>query len=115
MYFSLGTFNFRKVESFKLSSTVKIGKEFLQLVNKKKRKLTTGEALMPKLKKGTTAYHIVKFIQDCMDILDKMNKKDVYFVMDKCKIHHSYFVVGVINNRCYKPLFMLLPPLFTIS
>jgi transposase len=43
-----------------------------------------------------------------MDILDKMDKKGVYFVMDNCRIYHSHFVVEAINKRGYKPLFM--PP-----
>ena len=62
----------------------------------------------PKVKKGTTAYHVVKFIEVIMDILDKQNKKGVFIVMDNCRIHHSDFVIEAINKRDYKPLF--LPP-----
>jgi hypothetical protein len=102
-----GTINFSKVEPPKPSDAAE--KEFLQPDNKKKRKATTGEASKPKLKKGTTAYRIVKFVEACMDILDKMDKKGVYFVMGNCRIHHSYFVVEAINKRGYKPLFM--PPI----
>jgi hypothetical protein len=60
------------------------------------------------VKKGTTAYHIVKFVHSVMDVLDRHNKKGFYIVMDNCRIHHSQFVVDAIIQRGYKPLFM--PP-----
>jgi transposase len=60
------------------------------------------------VKKGTTTYHAVKFIEAAMDILDRQNKKGGFIVMDDCRIHRSDFVIGAINKRGYKPLF--LPP-----
>lgn len=103
-----GTIKFSNVKSLKPNDAAKIEKEFLQPDNKKKRKTTTGETSKSKLKKGTTAYHIVKFVEACIDILDKMDKKGVYFVMDNCRILHPHFVVEAINKCSYKPLFM--PP-----
>jgi transposase len=70
--------------------------------------VNTEEDSKPKVKKGTTAYHVVKFIEVTMDILDKQNKKGVFIMMDNCRIHHSDFVIEAINKRGYKPL--LLPP-----
>ncbi|ORE00990.1 hypothetical protein BCV72DRAFT_258995 [Rhizopus microsporus var. microsporus] len=67
-----------------------------------------GTICFSKLKKGTSAYHIVKFMKSVMDILDKHSKKGMFNVMDNCKIQHSYFVVDVTNKRGYKTLFM--PP-----
>lgn len=85
--------------------------EELQKPKGKKRKGDTLESAKPKaLKKGIIAYHIVKFIEAVMDVLDKHNKKkkDMFIVMDNYRIHHSAFVVDAINKRGYKPLF--IPP-----
>lgn len=104
-----GTINFSKVEPLVESDAEKIEREFAEKPNSKKRKANTQEASKPKpLKKGTTAYHIVKFMEAVMDVLDKHNKKGLFIVMDNCRIHHSHFVVDAINKRGYKPLFM--PP-----
>ncbi|CEP15026.1 hypothetical protein [Parasitella parasitica] len=73
----------------------------------KKRKAKDPEKKKP-LKKGTTAYLIVKFLEATMDTLDKHDKKVFFIVMDDCRIHHSAFVADAINKRGYKPLFM--PP-----
>lgn len=43
-----------------------------------------------------------------MNILDQQGKREVYIVMNNCRIHHSEFVKDFIKNRGYKPLFM--PP-----
>lgn len=103
-----GTINFSKVEPLQRADVEKLEKEFQQHKGKK-RKADSSESSKPKpLKKGTTAYHIVKFIEAVMDVLDKHNKKDMFIVMDNCKIHHTAFVVDAINKRGYKPLFM--PP-----
>lgn len=48
------------------------------------------------LKKGTTAYHIVKFIEAFMDVLDK---------------HHSAFVMDTIKASFYAPIFSLFNPI----
>jgi hypothetical protein len=103
-----GTINFSKVEPLQRADMEKLEEEF-QEPKGKKRKGDTLESSKPKaLKKGTTAYHIVKFIEAVMDVLDKHNKKDMFIVMDNCRIHHSAFVVDAINKRGYKPLF--IPP-----
>ena len=60
------------------------------------------------MKKGTTVYHVVKFIEATMNILDRQSKKGVFIVMDNCRIHHSDFVIEAINKSGYKLLF--LPP-----
>ncbi|ORE22031.1 hypothetical protein BCV71DRAFT_172619, partial [Rhizopus microsporus] len=75
---------------------------------KKRKASNKSESKSIQLKKDTTAYHIVKFMESVMDILDKHSKKEMFVVMDNCKIHHSHFVVDAINKRGYKPLFM--PP-----
>ncbi len=85
-----------------------IQKEFPQPEKKRKRKANTEADYKSKVKKGTTAYHVVKFIEATMDILDKQNKKGAFIMMDNCRIHHSDFVIKAINERSYKPLF--LPP-----
>jgi hypothetical protein len=105
-----GTINFSKVEPLKKSDAEKIAKEFPQKEGTgKKRKVSEVEGSKPKpLKKGTTAYHIVRFMEAVMDVLDRHDKKGYFIVMDNCRIHHSAFVVKAINDRGYKPLFM--PP-----
>jgi hypothetical protein len=61
------------------------------------------------LKKGTTAYHIMKFMESVMDILDSHDMKGMFIVMDNYRINHSpRFAVDAINKRGYKPL--LMPP-----
>ncbi|ORE14489.1 hypothetical protein BCV71DRAFT_187207 [Rhizopus microsporus] len=47
-----------------------------------------------------------------MDVLDKPNKHSLYIVVDNCRIHHYLYVMGAIENRGYKPLFMLPHSLF---
>ncbi|KAG2195265.1 hypothetical protein INT46_001996 [Mucor plumbeus] len=89
-----GTVDFSKVEPLKKTDAAKIEKEFHSEPNSKKRKKAlTQEATTPKpLRKGTTAYHIVKFMESVLNILlDKHDKK-----------------VDLIHSRGYKPLFM--PP-----
>ncbi|KAG0176039.1 hypothetical protein DFQ28_005000, partial [Apophysomyces sp. BC1034] len=91
------------------SDAAKIEKEFPESVPSKKRKAGTQNNAKPvKLEKGTTAYHIVQFMESVMDILDKHDMKDMFIVMDNCRIHHSRFVVDAISRLGYKPLFM--PP-----
>jgi hypothetical protein len=66
------------------------------------RKANTQEASKPNpLNKGTTAYHIIKFIETVMDVLVKHNKKDLFIIMVNYRIHHSCFVVEAINRRAY--------------
>lgn len=84
-----------------------IQKEFPQPEKKRKRKTNTEDS-KPKVKKDTTAYHVVKFIEAIMDILDTQNKKGALIVMDNCRIHHSDFVIEAIKKHGYKPIF--LPP-----
>ena len=104
-----GTVDFSKVEPLKKTDAAKIEKEFHSESNSKKRKALTQEATKPKpLRKGTTAYHIVKFMESVLNILDKHDKKGMFIVIDNCRIHHSRFVVNLIHSRGYKPLFM--PP-----
>ena len=87
----------------------KIEKEFPLPDNKKKRKANVDDnAPKRKISKDTTAYHVVKFIEQTMNILDQQGKREVYIVMNNCRIHHSEFVKDFIKNRGYKPLFM--PP-----
>ncbi|KAG1440541.1 hypothetical protein G6F56_011877 [Rhizopus delemar] len=101
-----GTINFYKVEPPQQSDIDKLEKEFSQSTSKKRKAET--EAKKKPLKKGTTFYHIVKFVQAVMDVLYKHGKNELYIVMDNCNIHHTSFVVETINNRGYKPLFV--PP-----
>jgi hypothetical protein len=49
-------------------------KNFLNPKKKKKEKPNTEDS-KPKVKKGTTAYHVVNFIEVTTDILNKQNKK----------------------------------------
>lgn len=76
--------------------------------SKKHKAGNNGEGKPNQLNKGTSTYHIVKFMESVMDILDKHDKKGMFIVMDNCRIHHSRFVVDAVNKRGYKPLFM--PP-----
>lgn len=101
-----GTVNFSKAEPLTKGDAGKLEHEYANPASKK-RKAKDPEKKKP-LKKGTTAYHIVKFMETVMDTLDKHDKKGLFVVMDNYRIHHSAFVVDVINKRRYKPLFV--PP-----
>ncbi|KAG2211633.1 hypothetical protein INT47_008730 [Mucor saturninus] len=101
-----GTVNFSKVDPLTKAAAEKLEQEYANPATKK-RKVKDPEKKKP-LKKGTTAYHIFKFLESTMDTLDRHDKKRFFIVMDNCRIHHSAFVVNAINKRGYKPLFM--PP-----
>ncbi|ORE01126.1 hypothetical protein BCV72DRAFT_322950, partial [Rhizopus microsporus var. microsporus] len=60
------------------------------------------------LKKGTTAYQIMKLMESGMDILDSHGMKKTLIVMNNCRIHRSRFFVDAINKCGYNSLFM--PP-----
>lgn len=69
-----GTTCFLKSSLLKIKDAASIEKEFPEPSKKRK----AGNRVNPKpiqLKKGTPAYHIVKFMEPVMDILDKHNKK----------------------------------------
>ena len=100
--------NFSKVEPLKKSDVAKVEKEFSQPANKKRKASTQDLDKHKKLPRGTTAYHIVEFMDAVTDTLGKHNKKGTFIVLDNCKIHHSQSVTDVITRRGYKPLFM--PP-----
>ncbi|KAG1470299.1 hypothetical protein G6F56_002763 [Rhizopus delemar] len=103
-----GTINFSKVEPLKRSDMEKLVEEFKEHTTKKRKANVLEKSKSKPLKKGTIAYHIVKFVETVMDVLDKHNKKGMFIVMDNCRIHHSAFVVDAINKQGYKPLFV--PP-----
>ncbi|CEP20206.1 hypothetical protein [Parasitella parasitica] len=101
-----GTVNFSNVEPSIKGDAKKLEQEYANPVSKK-RKPKDPEKKKP-LNKGTTAYHIVKFMQTVMDTLDNHDKKGLFIVMNNCRIHHSAFVVDAFNKRGFKTLFM--PP-----
>jgi hypothetical protein len=76
------------------------------LVSKKERSKLKIKKEKPK--ESTTAYHIITFVRNVMDVLDRHDKKVFFIVMDNCRIHHSHYVIEAIQSRGYKPLFM--PP-----
>jgi transposase len=102
-----GTIDFSKVIPLSKEDAALIEKEFPQQPGSKKRKINDSKQKAP-LRKGTTTYHIVKFMEVVMDVLDRHNMKGMFIVMDNCKIHHSRFVVDLMKERGYKPLYM--PP-----
>jgi hypothetical protein len=86
---------------------------FFKVKPLKKTKVETPNQKPKSFKKGTTAYHIVKFMESAMDMMNKNDMKGHLIVMDNCKIHHSRFVADSINSRGYKPLFIpLYSPFF---
>lgn len=85
---------------------LRLRRSFLYLRVKSERQ--TENTPKTKVKKGTTAYHIVTFVRNVMDVLDRHDKNGFFIVMDNCQIHHSHYVVEAIQNRGYIPLFM--PP-----
>jgi hypothetical protein len=59
------------------------------------------------VEKGITAFHIVKFLESAMDILDNSDKKGCFIIMGNCRIHQAPFVVNTVNKRGYnQPLLM---------
>jgi hypothetical protein len=77
------------VELLKPSDVAKIEKEF-PLPESKKRKAKTENTPKTKVNIATTAYHIVTFVRNVMDVLDRHDKKGFFIVMDNCRIHHSH-------------------------
>lgn len=102
--------NFFKVEPLKKSNAATLENEYHpDERSSKKRKAETPNQKPKPLKKGTTAYHIVKFMESIMAVMNKkMIRKDILLQWYNCKIHHSRFIVDTINSRGYKSLFM--PP-----
>jgi hypothetical protein len=92
-----GTINFSKIEPLKHNDVAKIEKEF-PLSENKKRKADTDESSKTKVKKDTTAYHIVTFVRNVMDVLDRHYKKGFFIIMDNCRIHQSHYVIEAIQN-----------------
>lgn len=104
-----GILSFSKVEPLKKHGAAQLEKEYHpDERDSKERKADTSNQKPEPLKKGTTAYHIVKFMESSMDVMDQNDMKGHFIVIDNCNIHHSKFVVDAINARGYKPLFM--PP-----
>ncbi|ORE11628.1 hypothetical protein BCV72DRAFT_324583 [Rhizopus microsporus var. microsporus] len=60
------------------NDVAKIQKEF-PLPENKKRKVKIGESSKTKVKKGTTAYHVVTFVRNIMGILDRHDKKGFFY------------------------------------
>jgi hypothetical protein len=90
----------------KPSDVAKIEKEF-PLPENKKRKAETNESSKTKVKKGTIANHILTFVRNVMDVLNRHDKKRIFIVMNNYRIHHSHYVIEGIQSRGYKPLFIL--------
>ena len=68
-----GTVNFSKVEPLTKADAEKLEQEYANPASKK-RKAKDLEKKKP-LKKGTAAYHIVKFMEKVIVILDRLDKK----------------------------------------
>jgi hypothetical protein len=71
-----GTVNFSKIEPLTKADAEKLEQEYANPATKK-RKAKNPEKKKP-LKKETTAYHIVKFLEATMDTLDKHDKKVIF-------------------------------------
>lgn len=69
-----GAISFSKIEPLKPSDVTKIEKEF-PIPENKKRKAKINESFKTKVKKGATAYHIVTFVRNIKDALDRHDKK----------------------------------------
>ncbi|KAG0743808.1 hypothetical protein G6F35_010349 [Rhizopus arrhizus] len=84
----------------KPSDVEKIEKEFPLPDNKKKRKANVDDnAPKRKISKDTTAYHVVKFIEQTMNILDQQGKREVYIVMNNSAIHATIFTLLKSDRR----------------
>jgi hypothetical protein len=78
MYFSFWNYQCFKSRTSSTKNAPQIEKEFPQ-PESKKRKAKGGNSINnTKVKKGTTAYHIVRFVHQVMDTLDEYNKKGFY-------------------------------------
>jgi hypothetical protein len=64
---AFGTINFSKVEPLKQSDVEQLAKEFPQPATKKRKAKAIEDGSKPKVKKGTAAYHIVRFVNNGMD------------------------------------------------
>lgn len=73
----------------------------------KKRK-APGTSKTVKTGKGTNTDHILIFLKNMLDVMDKEGMKGYYVVMDNVRIHDNSRVPAYIEARGYKPWF--LPP-----
>jgi hypothetical protein len=96
--FPLGTINFSSVEPFKPRNIANIDNKFFQLGTKRKEKYRQVKS-QAKAEEGYSCLSDCKFVEACTDILEKMDKKGVYFVMHNYRMYHSYFIVETINKR----------------
>ncbi|KAG1377539.1 hypothetical protein G6F61_006637 [Rhizopus arrhizus] len=95
-----GSRGWSKVDPLKPSDAEKIEKEFPLPDNKKKRKANVDDnAPKRKISKDTTAYHVVKFIEQTMNILDQQGKREVYIVMNNSAIHATIFTLLKSDRR----------------
>ncbi|KAG1336465.1 hypothetical protein G6F62_006249 [Rhizopus arrhizus] len=95
-----GSRGWSKVDPLKPSDAEKIEKEFPLPDNKKKRKANVDDnAPKRKISKDTTAYHVVKFIEQIMNILDQQGKREVYIVMNNSAIHATIFTLLKSDRR----------------
>ena len=78
-----------------------------QQVGQKRVRTADGEATVAG-KVGTRAEHFKAFLNDLMDVLDKLEMKDRLLVLDNATIHKTAEVKQVILDRNYNALF--LPP-----
>lgn len=93
-----GRIYFSKVEPLKKSDAVKIEKKFPESTLSKKRKAGTQSDPKPvTLKKGTTAYRVINFMESAMNILDKHDMNDMLVVMKNCIIYYYRFIVDIVN------------------
>lgn len=98
---TFGTIQFFKSWAFEAKRCRSVGQGISSTCYKKRKAKMGQEEAKPKVKKGATAYHVVRYVNNVMDFLDRHDKKRYYIVMDNCRIRHSALalVVG------YKPLF----------
>ncbi|KAG0781175.1 hypothetical protein G6F21_011780 [Rhizopus arrhizus] len=71
----------------------------------KKRKVP-GTSKTVKTGKGTNTDHILIFLKNMLDVMDKEGMKGYYVVMDNVRIHDNSPVPAYIEARGYKPWFL---------
>ena len=71
-----------------------------QQVGQKRVRAANGEATVAD-KVGTRAEHFKAFLNDLMDVLDKLEMKDRLLVLDNTMIYKTSEVKQVILDRCH--------------
>lgn len=85
---AFGIINLPRIGPLKPSDAKKL--ERISATSAYRKRLTPKKTSPGHLKRANT-YHIIRFVEVLMDVLDRCNKKEIFIAIDNCKIHHYFY------------------------